>query len=429
MKKIPHIIIVGGGAGGLELATSLGRSLGKKHHADITLVDKTLTHMWKPLLHEVAAGTLNNFSDELTYISHANNNYFQFQLGELVGLDRKNKSIKIKNPLSINDQEISLHYDILVLSIGGISNNFNTPGTDQYCYYLDSIDQAKRVHQYLLKEIINTEYDDNSQSFNIIIVGGGATGVELAAELHFALGQISKLTRKNRQGNAIANITLIEAAKRVLSHLPERISEITLEQLKKLNINVLTDHRVTEVSNHSLTTQTGEVMSADVIIWAAGVKGQPIAAKLDGLEINRSQQIIVKQTLQTTTDKNIFAFGDCAQCPNGDNKSFVPARAQAAHQQAELLSKSIKNKLANKPLSLFKYHDRGSLISLSHHSTVGKLMGKLHKSLLVEGWIARMFYLSLYKMHQAKLFGWTKVILVTIVNFMTRRLRSRLKLH
>lgn len=426
MNEIPHIVIIGGGAGGLELATMLGHRFGKHRKANITLVDRSLTHVWKPLLHEVAAGTLDTNENEVNYITHAHAHHFQFQAGELIGLNRNAQTVTISfQPLHNKDlpgYQQTLHYDILIIAIGSISNNYDIPGTDKYCYYLDSSAEAKNFQQFLLNQIIG------QQQLDTVIVGGGATGVELSAELYYALQQAAVYGLKHLSAEHNIKITIIEAAERILSALPERVTKLTMIELKRRCIDVITDERVTKVTEQGVYTQSGKFIPAALKIWAAGIRGPKILTQLDGLETNANRQLVVKPTLQTTCDDNIFAFGDSAACPLPNGK-IVPARAQAAHQQASLLVKSIANVLAGKAPLEYRYRDYGSLISLSKKGTAGNLMGKMLKNVLIEGLIARLFYVSLHKMHEVKLHGWWRVMIISFAKLLTCRVKPKLKLH
>lgn len=431
------IIIVGGGAGGLELATQLGNQLGKKKRANITLVDSSLTHLWKPLWHEVAAGTLLSHEDELNYITHAYQNYFNFEFGQLDGLNRHNKEIYLAPVIDEHHVEViprrTLHYDTLVIAIGSVGNDFGTPGVQEHCAFLDDRAQSEHFQQELLKKILQTQNQFHTQGFTqlaIAIVGGGATGVELAAELYYAIQQAARYSRTQINPHYQIKITLIEAAERILAALPEKVSHTTKIQLEKMGIEVYTGQRVLEVNSKGLLSHTGLFIAADLKVWAAGIKAPAILARLADLEVNRLNQLMVKQTLQTTVDDNIFAFGDCASCPQpGAHSRPVPPRAQAAHQQAMLLVKTIKRQLAGKPPKPYYYRDYGSLISLSRQNTVGNLMGALRSDLFIEGKIARLVYLALYKKHQIALHGFWRVFLLTIADFITHKVKPKLKLH
>ncbi|MCQ3034276.1 NAD(P)/FAD-dependent oxidoreductase [Pseudomonas syringae] len=429
-----RIVIVGGGAGGLELATRLGKTLGKKGTASVTLVDANLTHIWKPLLHEVAAGSLNSYEDELNYVAQAKWNHFQFQLGKMTGLNREARQIHLAATLDENGVELvparSLDYDSLVISVGSTTNDFNTLGAAEHCLFLDSRKQAEKFHQQLLNHYLRAHAGqvDHTQEITVAIVGAGATGVELAAELHNAAHELAayglgKIKPENLR------ITVIEAGPRVLPALPERIGGPVHKTLEKLGVTVLTDAAVSEVTADSLITASGLVIPATLKVWAAGIRAPAFLQEIDGLETNRINQLQVLPTLQTTRDENIFAFGDCAACPQKGSDRNVPPRAQAAHQQASLLVKSLKLRIEGKSLPEYKYTDYGSLISLSKFSAVGNLMGNLTGSVMLEGWLARMFYVSLYRMHQMALYGTFRTLMLMLGSRIGKGTEPRMKLH
>lgn len=428
-----RIVIVGGGAGGLELATRLGKTLGKRGTAAITLVDANLTHIWKPLLHEVAAGSLNTSEDELNYVAQAKWNHFQFQLGRMSGLERSSKQIQLAATLDEDGRELlparTLAYDTLVIAVGSNTNDFGTLGAAQHCLFLDTRKQAERFHQQLLNHYLRAHAGDlASEKISVAIVGAGATGVELAAELHHAAHELAAYGLDRIQPKDM-QITLIEAGPRVLPALPERISVPVHKTLEKLGVTVLTNASVSEVSADSLKTADGEVIHASLKVWAAGIRAPGFLKDIDGLETNRINQLVVRPTLQTTLDDDIFAFGDCAACPQPGSDRNVPPRAQAAHQQASLLAKGLKARLEGKALPTYAYRDYGSLVSLSRFSAVGNLMGNLTGSVMLEGWLARMFYVSLYRMHQMALYGTFRTLMLMLGSRIGRGTEPRLKLH
>lgn len=429
-----RIVIVGGGAGGLELATRLGRTLGKRKQASIVLVDATLTHIWKPLLHEVAAGSLNSSEDELNYVAQGKWNHFEFQLGRMSGLDRARKTIRLAATLDEDGGELlperELTYDSLVIAVGSTTNDFGTPGAAEHCLFLDTREQAERFHRQMLSHYLRAHAGKSDDSrISVAIVGAGATGVELAAELHHAAHELAAYGLDRIQPQNM-RITLIEAGPRVLPALPERISGPVHKTLEKLGVTVLTSTSVSTVNSEALVTAQGMEIPASLKVWAAGIRAPDFLKTLGGLESNRINQLLVRPTLQTTLDDNIFAFGDCAACPLGDgSERTVPPRAQAAHQQASLLAKSLKLQMSSQALPEFHYRDYGSLISLSRFSAVGNLMGNLMGSVKLEGWLARMFYISLYRMHQMALYGVLRTALLMLGDRIGRSTEPRLKLH
>ena len=434
VETMPCIVIVGAGAGGLELATRLGNKLGKKQKARIILIDKAPTHFWKPLLHEVAAGTIDSNSDELNLFAHAYAHYFEFQLGDMQDLKRGEKELLLAPIIDENQQEVvparSVKYDYLVIAVGSVSHDFNTPGVEQFCLSLDNRAQADKFQQYCLRKFMHAMYQaENNDNLNIVIIGGGATGVELAAELRRASQQAMSYGFNRFDLTRDVKISLIEASPRILAALPERVSKLTAEKLNELGIVVYINERVTKVTQEGLYTLHEKFYPADIKIWVAGIKAPDFLKNLDGLETNKINQLLVKQTLQTTLDENIFAFGDCASCPQPGLDKPVPPRAQAAHQQASLLAKSLIRYINGKTLLNYVYRDYGSLISLSHYDTVGNLMGKFNASFMLKGKLARFAYIMLYKEHLYKLHGFWSTLLMTLANNLTRKLKPRLKLH
>ncbi len=427
-----NIIVVGGGAGGLELATKLGRTLGRKNRANITLVDRKASHLWKPLLHEVATGSLDEGVDALSYRAHAKNHHFDFQMGSLKDIDRENKRI-VLTELTDEQGELlmpsrELDYDILVLAIGSTSNDFNTPGVRDNCIFLDSPEQAHRFRTEMNNQFLKLHANSGQGSVDIAIVGAGATGVELSAELHNAVKELRTYGFGDLDSSKL-NVNLVEAGERILPALPPRISSAAHLELTKLGVNVRTATMVTKADKNGLTTKDGETIPAQIMVWAAGIKAPDFMKEIAGLETNRINQLIVKDTLQTTRDDDIFVIGDLAQCTQEDG-SFVPPRAQAAHQMASKAYSNIIATLSGRELKPYQYKDHGSLVSLSRFSTVGSLMGNLTKgSMMVEGRIARVVYISLYRMHQMALHGVFKTGLMMLVGRINRVLRPNLKLH
>jgi len=433
--SLHHIVIVGGGAGGLVLATKLGHRLGKRKRARITLIDTSLTHVWKPLLHEVAVGTLDSHKDDVIYLGHAKGHHFSFQQGRMDGLDRGKREIKLAPVIDLEGQEIiprrTLAYDTLVIAIGGICNDFGTAGVLEHCQFLDTHEQAEQVQRRLLNMCLRAHIQQAPLAegqLHIAIIGAGATGVELAAELHKAARQLVAYGLDRIDPERDVKITLIEAGSRVLPALPERLSKATLKELERLKIQVFVNEKVVEATDQGIRTQSGRFFPAELRVWGAGVKAPDFLQGIDGLETNRANQLVVDATLKVTNDDNIFALGDCASCPLPGSDKPVPPRAQAAYQQALLMATNLAARLQGRPMRPFVYRDYGSLISLSY-SSVGSLMGNLLGTVMIEGFLARLTYLSLYKKHQLALHGLIWVMLATLINLIRLKTEPRLKLH
>ena len=435
--NIHRIVIVGGGAGGLELAVRLGKKLGKRNKASITLVDASPTHLWKPLLHQVAAGTLDSHRDTREYFVLAHNHHFHFRLGRMEGLNRAAKQLMLAAVKDENGEELlpcsALSYDTLIIAIGSQSNDFGTPGASEHCIMLDTPEMAERFHHRLINRCLNAQAKSPSSGedrFTVTIIGGGATGVELAAELRLTSQVLSRYGLVTFPPEKELKIAIVDLAERVLATLPARISKKVEQELGHINVQIYPSERVIEVSKESVKMASGTVIPNGIVVWAAGIKAPDFLNELDGLETNRINQLVVTFTLQTTRDPAIFSMGDCAACAQGEGKPNVPARAQAAHQQADLLAKSLIRQLQGKSLLPYHYKDHGSLISLGDYSAIGNLMGSLMSgSVFIEGTIAKLMYWSLHKQHQITINGWFHTWLTTWVEMIDRVKNPRIKLH
>jgi NADH dehydrogenase len=438
IEHLHRIVVVGGGAGGLELVTRLGDRLGRRRKAEIVLVERSRTHLWKPLLHVVAAGSMDPSEHQLNYLAQAHWHHFRYQYGELVGLDRTNRIIRLGATFDEEGREItpprSLPYDTLVIAIGSITNDFGTPGAAENAVPLDTPEQAVRFHHRLLNACLRAQAQEEPVrpgQLHVAIIGAGATGTELAAELYQTTRELVAYGLDHVDVDKDIRIILIEAAERILPALPERVSVSTLRLLRGLGVEIRTGARVAEVRADGVKLANGETIASELVVWAAGVKGPDVLTKLDGLEVNRTNQLVVTPTLQTTRDEAIFAMGDCAACPWPGHNLPVPPRAQAAHQQASHLAGALESSLRGKPLEPFVYRDFGSLVSLGRLAAIGNLMGfVVGKDLFIEGVLARLVYRSLYKMHEMALHGVWKTLTATLARGLSRqRGEPKVKLH
>ena len=440
MSHAHRIVIVGGGAGGLELATKLGDRFNSTK-VQVTLVDKNRTHIWKPKLHEIAAGSMDLADQELDYIAQAHWHHFKFRMGELTSIDREKQQIQISAYVDESGELVTpiqtIPYDTLVISIGSLTNDFGTQGVEKYAQRLESMGDAKRFHLRLVNACLRAQAQTTllaPHQLKVAIIGAGATGVELAAELHRTTRAIISFGMDRVDPEKDLKVVLIEAAPQILPALSPRISTAAEKLLSDLGVEVMTNAKVQKVEANKVVLSNGVEIPAELIVWAAGVKAPDFLKGIGGLETNHVNQLLVLPTLQTTLDPNIFAIGDCAACPwpeaNNGNGGIVPPRAQAAHQQATHLYKQINRIINKQTLKPYKYKDFGSLVSLGEYSSVGSMMGGLiGGSLMVEGLFAKMMYVSLYKMHQLALHGWFKVFLDTLSRLIHRRTHSIVKLH
>ncbi|MBV9736249.1 MAG: NAD(P)/FAD-dependent oxidoreductase [Acidisphaera sp.] len=431
-----HIVVVGGGAAGLELVTRLGDTLGLRRRARVTLIDRARTHLWKPLLHAVAAGSMNPSEHEVNYLAQAHWHHFAYRYGELTGLDRARREVQVAATHDEEGREITpvraFRYDTLVIAVGSVTNDFGTPGVAEHAVPLETLEQAVRFNRRLVNACIRAHAQSGEirpGQLHVAIIGAGATGTELAADLHHTARQVAAHGLDRIDPKKDIRILLIEAAERLLPALAPRISERTLRLLIELGVIVRTGARVSEVRADGVALADGAFIPSELVVWAAGVKAPAVLAALDGLEVNRINQLVVAPTLQTA-DPDIFAIGDCAACPRPGQATPVPPRAQAAHQQAAHMVGQIRRRLEGKPLVPYRYRDFGSLITLGEYETIGSLMGVLGgRSLFIEGYIARLMYRSLYKMHEMAVQGRSKTLIGMLARGLSRQAEPQVKLH
>ncbi len=422
------IVVLGGGAGGLELVVKLAKRYRRDSTIHIVLIDSQPSHIWKPLLHEVATGSLNSNVDEISYLSLARKYRFRFVLGRCDRVDKNAKLVHLEQTLDDRGQELfparTQAFDKLVIAVGSMSNDFGTPGIQQHCLMLDSRQEADRFHRRFVDQLHRVSQSGNLQ---VVIVGGGATGVELAADLYNVARQLPEYGFSENTEQKI-NVVVVEAGDRLLAQLPDRVGDSVAKELKALGVDVRLNTRIEQATDTSVITASGEALSSHISVWAAGIKA-PVWLANSEFDVDAIGRVIVTDHLAVPGESDIYALGDCCACPMHDG-GVVPPRAQSAHQMASYLYSKFKVNEAADEGDAFVYQDLGSLISLSEFSTVGNLMGNLMKgSVFIEGWLARRFYLALYRMHQAAVLGYWKTLLTMIGDVLYRTTHAKLKLH
>lgn len=420
------IVIIGGGAGGLELAARLGRRFGAREgRRRVLLIDRSIFHLWKPSLHEVAAGSLDSHQEGLSYPLLGRRNHFSFTLGDLIKLDPKARTVTLAKIKDDDGKtlvaERTLKFKTLILALGSGANLFGTPGAAEHAHRLEDVADAEAFNSRLTSAFLGAAYSDE-RVLRIAIVGAGATGVELSTELIEGHDELSAGLSDEQRFKL--QVTIIEAAPAILGGLPKRVSDKAARALKAKGVELLTDAKVEAVHPDKLVTSKGEV-AADLIVWAAGVKADDLHETF-GLETGKLNQFVVDDRLRTSVD-GVYAMGDCAQAP-GPNDRPVPARAQAASQQAAYLARALTN--PGKDIGPFVYRDRGSLISLGEGRGVGSLMGGLGgPNFLIEGLLAKWAYISLHLAHHRAVIGIRRTVILALSRLLHRRVSGRLKLH
>lgn len=427
-----RIVIVGGGAGGLELATRLGRRR-KAMNTEILLIDRNTSHFWKPRLHEIAAGLIGSDEDQTSYLAHGQTHGFAFQLGELTALDPQQRTIRIGSIRSRDRDELVLPerefaFDILVLAFGSRVNDFGVPGVLEHCHLLDSAAQAAGFQRQFLEASVRAS-SGNLDCVRVGIVGAGATGVELAAELHHAAHAMQRFGNLKTAGKL--QITLIDQASRVLAATDVRTSDHALASLRAMGVDVRLGQGVQSASAEALHLSNGESLPCTIKVWASGVTGHPFVKALAGLTIARGNRISVDGRLACVGVQGIFAIGDGAAAPSGIEGRVLPPTAQVAHQQAAYLAKALALQLQGKKIADFHFRSRGTLVSLGEHGAAAELPtpGRASSMVTMQGSISKLLYISLHHMHRSALHGWWRAAALFLADRLRRTTFPAVKLH
>lgn len=424
-----RVVIVGGGAGGTELAARLA---GRRNGPRVTLVDRRSSHLWKPLFHQVAAGTMNSYHDELAYTGLARTHGFRYEFGDLVDVDPDAGHIRLAAASDRRGHEWlparELRYDRLVLALGGSLNDFGVPGVREHCYTLETREDAQDLNRAFLGALARTAYGHGDRPAQVVIVGGGATGVELAAELCQALSDVGRYGVELPAAGA--EILIVERAERLLPPLPPRIASGVASVLDRIGVRVMTGAGVSRVERDSIVLDDGERLPADITVWAAGVKGPNDLHDMAGLTLAGGDRVAVDRRLRMTGSETVFAIGDCAHCDAGEDGAPVPPRAQAARQQAIYLADALPRLMRGQTPEPFRYRDQGSLVSLARYDAFGRLTGSLpRRGITFEGLAAKTMYKLLYRSHQRTLLGTARLLTVMLSDWLRRPIMPRVKLH
>ncbi|RQU09267.1 NAD(P)/FAD-dependent oxidoreductase [Burkholderia cenocepacia] len=429
MTTPTRIVIVGGGIAGLQLATRLGERLGRSGRAQVTIVDRSPTHIWKPMLHTIAAGTRDVQQQQVIFLAHARDHGYTYQPGELKGLDRARRRVQLGEIRSQDGDVVigarELEYDVLILALGSQANDFGVPGVREHCYFIDSQRQAETFNEALRMRVFRSIARD--EPFHVAIVGAGATGVELAAELsrllEVAQAYGDETVRERLQ------LTLLESGPRILNAFPPRISASAQRRLEQIGFRVLTSTRVTSADANGFHYGDGSFAEADLMVWAAGVKAPDFMQGLGGLDTNRANQIVVGSTLQASGDEHVFAIGDCASLQLDGQERPLPPTAQVATQQAEHLAKHLPAWLDGTPIPPFAFHDFGALVSISDYDAFGTLgQFGFFRGGFIQGRFAQFSHLMLYRRHQQALHGFSKATLLWIAERINGWVQPRIRL-
>lgn len=377
-----HVVIIGGGFGGLYAAQKLGKS---KVPLKVTLIDKRNFHLFQPLLYQVATGSLSpaDIASPLRAVLAENKNT-SVVMGEVLDIDPQAQVVKLKNHLDIS-------YDSLIVATGVSHHYFGNDQWSEQAPGLKTIEDAINMRRRILSafEAAEKTHDPKFKEalMNFVVIGGGPTGVELAG----TLAELAHRTLSDEFTNIDtkkARIILIEGTDRVLPPYHADLSAAAKESLLKLGVEVKTSAMVTNIEDHVVTFKLGEQVEqiqAQTILWAAGVKASPMGKVLGdrlNAELDRVGRVVVQPDMSIANYPNVYVIGDLANYPHQGDRP-LPGVAPVAMQQGEYVAHHIEAKVQEKEPTKFKYWDFGSLAVIGRHEAVADF-----KFIRLKGWLA-----------------------------------------
>lgn len=423
-RGMHRLVIVGGGVAGLDLATQLARH--KSDTFQVVLIDREPAHVWKPMLHTIAAGTSDVGTQQTPYLAQARQHGFTYQPGELQSVDRSARTVTLGPLHDTAGNELvgarQIGYDTLILATGSQANDFNTPGVSAHCRTIDSRSQALKFNELVREALFRSLVD--KKTVNLVIVGGGATGVELAAEL-VHLSEIGQFYGAPGLRKSV-RVHLVESSDRLLKAFPAEVAASATKRLEALGVDIHTGMKVSRCLPATLETSDGGSLPFTLCAWAAGVKGGSALEQI-GLDLTHSGQVEVSGFLRSLGDPAIFALGDCASVKGAG--APPPPTAQAAAQQSQYLVRWLDGLIHDEDVPVFKYKDFGSLVSLGGYGAYGSLgQVGLFKRAFIRGKVAQFGHALLYRRHQARLHGFWRGGLLWLIDMLSRRVRPAAKL-
>jgi NADH dehydrogenase len=359
-----HVVIVGGGFGGISTAKKL-----KKADVDITIIDKTNHHLFQPLLYQVATAALSpgDIAVPIRAIL-GNRKGMKILLGKVTNVNNKEDFIELESGQKID-------FDYLVLAPGAQYNYFGHEEWENYAPGLKSIGDALQVRERILLSLEEAEQLDDPKLrepyLTYVIIGGGPTGVEMA-------GAIAEIAKRNMMRDYTTfsknetRIFLVEAAPKILNGYPDSLSEKARETLEDMGVRVLLNTPVTNIGENEVSFSKGTIETPN-IIWAAGVAASPLLSSLDTKQ-DRTGRVFVEDDLSLPDQNNIFVIGDAAHKTNEDGDP-LPALAPVAIQQGEFIGKLIRNEIKEKERKSFHYVDKGTMATIGRAKAIADIRG------------------------------------------------------
>ena len=373
----PKVVILGGGFGGLAAARALHKL------TDVTVVDRHNFQTFLPLLYQVSTAGLA--ADHVAYPIRGalRGTKVKFRMGSPIAIDHKNKEVKL-------DSSEVLKFDHLIVALGSVTADFGVAGVSEFALGMKTVHEALTIRAEIMRRFEDLCRFEDDTKFSIAVVGGGPTGVEMAG----AIAELIRGPLKHDMPKVAGNIqvSLIEAGPRVLPSFASSLSARTKKDLEKLGVKVLVNAAVEKLEHRKITLKDGSVLQSEITIWAAGVKGSDAMTQL-ALPV-AGNRIAVESTMQVKNYPYIWALGDIAGAIGADGKG-LPMVAPVAIQQGKFIAKQIARVSENKPLTNFKYLDKGSMATIGRNKAVVQVRGiKIAGPIAWLAWLwLHLFYL------------------------------------
>lgn len=394
----PHIVIVGGGFGGLSAAKKLGR----RNEVRVTLIDKRNYHLFQPLLYQVAMAGLSPAEIAYPLRGLLNRENVEVLLGEVHNINKTEKFIETEmNRIS---------YDYLILACGSTYTYFGSPQWEQFAPGLKTITQATEIRKKVFLAFEQAERAENpllhEKYMTFVIVGGGPTGVELAG----SLGEITRFSIHKDFNHIKPNetkIILIEAGPTILPTMTPELQAEAVRELEELGVEVRVNAKVSDITEHGITAG-GKFISSGTVLWAAGVAANPLNKILD-VPLDRQGRVIVKKNLSIPEHPEIFVVGDQAHYEWGEEKKALPGLAPVAMQEGRFVAKVIMSRILRiKEPEYFRYVDKGQMATIGRSRAVAMFKGLEFSGFTA--WMAwllvHIYYLIGFKNRLFVLFQW-----------------------
>jgi NADH:ubiquinone reductase (H+-translocating) len=395
VQKIPHIVIVGAGFGGMEVAHRLANT-----PVQITLIDRQNYHLFQPLLYQIAIAGL--VPSQIAYpvrtiFRHQKN--LTFQMGEVTGIDFNARYVKLDGSV--------IAYDYLILAVGGQTNFFGMESVEHNAFQLKNIESAVSIRNHLLEvfEQASHETDEFKRRalLTFVVAGAGPTGVETAGALAELITHVIAKDYPHMDLKEV-HVTLLEAGSSVMPSYPDELRKATHNLLQKKNVEIMVNAKLADYNGEQITLSNGRQIPTRTLIWTAGVRAAEFVDKL-GVEQAASRRVVTEATLQLPNHEDVFVIGDAAYFVNGNGQP-LPMLATVAQQQARSAADNLRKMLRGEKPEAFHYKDPGLLATIGRNAAVARIWG-----LSFSGFIAWMIWVAL---HIYRLIGFRNRLVVLI---------------